>query len=193
MSDKYEELEKLQSLKEREIISEEEFQSEKEKILNAPEKKNIEFNFKKIVDRLKKKRRIFIIIAVVLMLISIVCNAVHDSNYEQAGKVDRRWMSVYSKKSVMEIRGYYDEEEYEELCEKEEELSEKASEYMNKADNAAIVFYTFIYLALFMCLLHAIFTLKGNNLSKKDFLIKLVKRMVVPVIIIILWILICDI
>ena len=76
---------------------------------------------------------------------------------------------------------------------KEEELSEKASEYMNKADNAAIVFYTFIYLALFMCLLHAIFTLKGNNLSKKDFLIKLVKRMVVPVIIIILWILICDI
>lgn len=48
MSDKYEELEKLQSLKEREIISEEEFQREKEKILNAPEKKKQSLILKKL-------------------------------------------------------------------------------------------------------------------------------------------------
>lgn len=189
MSDKYEELEKLQSLKEREIISEEEFQAEKEKILNAPEKKNFEFNFKEILGKLKEKRRIFIIIAVVLLLISFICNGFHDSNYEKARKVDKRWGSIYSKILMMERTSYYDEDEYEELCEKEEELSEKSSEYMDKASKFIGIFYVCIYLALFMCFLHAIFTLKGNNLSKKEFLIKLVKRMVIPVAIFMLLIL----
>ena len=69
VSDKYEELEKLQSLKEREIISEEEFQKEKERILNAPEKKKI---------NLKLSTLLFILFLLILV-IAIVCVVITDN------------------------------------------------------------------------------------------------------------------
>ena len=68
VSDKYEELEKLQSLKEREIISVEEFQKEKERILNAPEKKKI---------NLKLSTLLFILFLLILV-IAIVCVVITD-------------------------------------------------------------------------------------------------------------------
>ena len=185
MSDKYEELEKLQSLKEREIISEEEFQREKEKILNAPEKKKTEFDLKKIGINIKNKKRFFIIIAVVLVLISIICNIFHDVNWEKANEISKREVSVFKEKVKMERSNYYDEDEYERLCEKEEELSKEYIEYINKASMFMNIFYVCLYLTLFICLLYAIFTLKGNNLSKKEFFVKLIKIMVIPVVIII--------
>ena len=186
MSDKYEELEKLQSLKEREIISEEEFQREKEKILNAPEKKNVEFNFNGIVNTLKNKRVIFIIIAVILIIIAIVCDSFHDTYYKQGVKVSNRHSSILDKRLDMEKSNYYSENEYKELCEKEDELSEEYTENFDQATTAHVGFNVCIYLSLFMCFLHAVCTLKGNNLNKKEFLKKLIVRMVIPVLIVII-------
>lgn len=78
MSDKYEELEKLQSLKEREIISEEEFQVEKEKILNAPEKKDT---------KIKSSTLIFIVF-VLILIGSIICVISVNNKGKSQGKTE---------------------------------------------------------------------------------------------------------
>lgn len=186
MSDKYEELEKLQSLKEREIISEEEFQREKDKILNSPEKTKVEF--KNVVSVIKNKRVIFLIIAAMLIIISLFFHRQYGIYGKEYRKVAERQTTTFLKMVELERSDYYSQSEYDRLSEKYDELEEKCQELSHKRLMADIGFNICVILAVVMCFVHAILFLKGNGLGKKEFIKKLVLRMIIPVAIAILMI-----
>ncbi len=113
---KYEELEKLQKLKESGAITQAEFEVEKQKIFNNskvnPEKKKV------------KMSRIFFILTAVFVIITIVAYKYENNCYEkEMDYVDNEYKEAGSLRYCNAIT----EEEYKEICNQSAELGETHS------------------------------------------------------------------
>ena len=118
-----------------------------------------------------------------LVIIAIIFGVIYKTNFKQYQRINSRHTEISIERVEMERKSYYDTSEYKELCEKEDELAIEFMEYYDTAYAMYTATNICTLLSFLMCLLHAVFTLKGNNLSKKEFFKKIIIRMIIPIIV----------